>query len=131
GGHFVQENHLRVVHECERDEEPLALAAGKVGERGTAFFAEAPFLHELTPVARTWRKRREQVQGLPHFQPLRECRFLELAADAVTEGVALDARIESKHADCSAVALAQPLQALDRRGLARAVRTDDAENLAG
>lgn len=64
-GHLVEEHDFGFVHERERDEQSLPLASGEVAEGAIAFLCEVPLFEEPAPVARTWRKRREEVKRLP------------------------------------------------------------------
>jgi hypothetical protein len=55
---------------------------------------------------------------------------LQLHADPLVQPVSVGPRVKPEDPDLPAIAFAQALQALDRRGLTRPVRAEDAEDLA-
>jgi hypothetical protein len=71
----------------------------------------------------------EQIERLPDLDAVGERRLLELAADAPSELLAVRARVQTQHADRAGIGRTQALEDLDRRGLAGAVRSDDAKDL--
>jgi hypothetical protein len=124
-------HHLGPAHQRQRDEQPLALAAGQVGEGGVALGGQPPLLQQQTPVGRAPVEGGVQVQRLPDLQPVGQRRLLELDADALAQLGALAARIQAEHPHRTRIGAAEPLQALHRGGLARPVGPDDPKDLAG
>lgn len=72
----------------------------------------------------------EQVERLPHLQPLRQRGLLELDANHLTQPSAVLARVEAGDPNVPAVRSPQPGDRLDDRGLTRAVGPEDPEDLA-
>ena len=75
-------------------------------------------------------ERPPEVHRLPHLDSLLELRLLVLHADPLAERVGIASRIEAEHGDGSLVGNAIALDALHRGRLARAVRTNEPEDLA-
>ena len=131
GGQLVEEHDLRIVDERQRDEQPLLLAARERHEPARLRFSVRPsWSSSSSPFDRARVERRPEIDGLPHLDALLQLRFLQLDADAVLERVRVLARVEPQDRDGAAVGLAEALDALHRRGLARAVRADQPEDLA-
>src|SRR5262245_20830548 len=131
GGQLVEEHDVRIVDERERDEEPLLLTAGQRHEPRVALVGETELFEEPHAVGpRSSVERSPEIDGLPHFDPLLELRLLELNADALLERIDVAKWIEAEDRDRSAIRDTQALDALERRGLAGAVRSDQAEDLA-
>ena len=95
-----------------------------------ALSGQAPALEQLAPVGRVRVERGVQLEGLAHLQLLRQLGLLQLHADPLVQPVSVGPRVEPEDPDLPAITFAQALQALDRGGLARAVRAEDAEDLA-
>jgi len=73
---------------------------------------------------------RKQPQGLPHAQPVGQGRVLQLAANEAADRPWGGPGVVPQHEQLAVVGAAQALQALDCRRLARAVGTEQADNLA-
>ena len=84
-------------------------------------------LKQLAAVAGT--ARAEQVECLGHPQPVRQRGILELAAHQWPQLPGLGHRVEAEYPQLPGIGLAQPLDALDWRGLASAVGADQADDL--
>ena len=123
GGRLVEEDHLGVVHQRAGDRQPLQLAAGQLLGAGAGLVGEADQLQPLVGP-----RRRDAVQGgegadlLAGGEPLEERRGLQLDADPGQQPrVARPGRLaEQPH--LAGVRAAQPLDHLQRGGLAGAVR---------
>src|SRR6185503_19668203 len=74
-------------------------------------------------------ERREQRQRLARRDLVLERRGLERGADLLLDLHRPPARVEAAHLDRARVGLAQADHAFERRGLARAVRADQPEDL--
>ena len=80
--------------------------------------------------ARAWIEAAEQVDELGHRQLRVQGGGLEADPDARLERVGAAGDVDAEDADLAPVGLAQPLEDLDGRGLARTVRAEQAEDLA-
>ena len=131
GRQLVEKHHLGVVDERQRDEQPLLLPAGERHEPGVPLLGE-PELREKPLAFRCGPavEREPQIDGFPHLDPLLQLRLLQLDADALLQRIHVAKRIEAEHGDGAIIGLAQPLDAFHRRRLARAIRSDEAEDLA-
>jgi hypothetical protein len=114
-GHLVEEDDRGIVDEGASDEEPLALAGREARKGGLRLLRQAPLLEQHAPVDPAGRQRGEQIHGLPHPEPVRQRRLLQLRADPPTQGRHVLHRIEAKDADAPAVRPSKPLDRLDRR----------------
>jgi hypothetical protein len=111
--HLVEKDQLGAVDQGQRDEQPLALATGQVGKMRIALVVQSPLRHEPVRVAGAGHERREPPQRLPHLDPLRERRFLQLASGAPAQFSRLGQRVQAEHPHPAAAGAAQALQALD------------------
>ena len=124
GRGFVEEEHLRVIDDRERHQEPLALAAGKLARVPVEELFEAAETDDLRHVHGPGIEVLEQPQGLAHGQEFLERRDLELDARFSPE------RRTHRRAFVQSGAGVASLDAfddLDQRGLARAVRSEQTE----
>jgi hypothetical protein len=131
GGELVQEHHLGPADQREGDEQPLALAAGQVGEGGVALGVQPPFLEQPAPVGRVPVEGGIEVKRLPHLQPVGQGRLLELDADALAQLGALAPGLQAEHPHLARVGAAQALHHLHRGRLAGPVGAHDPDDLAG
>ncbi len=129
GGELVQDRHLRVADQRERDRQPLLLPAGELREVGLALLDETQALEQLTGIVRLGVEAGVQVEGLDDAHLVRQPGLLQLDADHLPERGLLLGRVHAGDADAAAVALAQPTDALDRRRLPRPVGPQNAEDL--
>jgi hypothetical protein len=118
-----------ISNQGERDEQALLLAAREPGEPRVRLSGQPPALEQLAPVGRVRVERGVQLEGLAHLQLLLELALLQLHADPLVQPVPVGQRVQAEDPHLAAVPPAQPLHALDRGGLARAVRAQDAEDL--
>ena len=126
---LVEEDQLGVVDEREGDEQALLLAAGQRHEPGVPLVAQAELLDQTVAVDRLPVQGRPEFDRFPDLDPLLELRLLQLHADALLQRVHVSRRIQPQHGDGAPVGRAQTFDALHRRGLAGAVRPDQAEYL--
>ena len=70
------------------------------------------------------------MDRFPDCDPLLQLRLLQLDADPALELVDVADRVETEHADRSAIRVPQSFDAFHRRRLAGAVWAQEAENLA-
>ena len=64
GGHFVEEDQLRVVGQCQRDEQALTLATRQIGKVRVALLLQPPLVDQLARVTGAGHERGEPVQRL-------------------------------------------------------------------
>ena len=129
-GQFVEDDHLRIVHQRQGDEQPLPLTAGEGAEHGGTVVGQPPLMQQRLPRHGARVEGAEQVQRLPHPDPFRQRRLLQLHADPFRQSGPITDRVHSQDRDAAAVRRAQADHALDRGGLAGAVGADDPEDLA-
>ena len=72
-------------------------------------------------------ERRPEGDGFAHLDPLLELRLLKLHADPLLQRVHVPCGIQPQDRDDAAIGRAQTFDAFHRRGLAGAVRPDQAE----
>src|SRR5215470_171205 len=96
GGQLVQEHHLRVSDQGQRDEQALLLAAGELGELGVRLPGQAPALEQLAPVGRVRVERGVQLERLAHPQLLLELALLQLHADPLVQPVLVRQRVQAE-----------------------------------
>ena len=72
----------------------------------------------------------EQVDCLGDPEPVGQPGALQLAADLLSQPVGVPDRVQAQHPDLTRVLAPQPLEDLDRRGLAGTVGADETEDLA-
>src|SRR5690606_21840450 len=130
-GELVEDRDARVADERERDRQALLLPARELRERDASVLGEVEQVEQLLDVPRRRVERREEAHRLLDGDPLVERDLLELDPDGVAHRGGVGLRVDAEHADRAAVGLAQPREALDGRGLARAVGAEDAEDLPG
>jgi hypothetical protein len=80
-GQLVEEHHLRVSDQGQRDEKALLLAAGELGEPGVRLPGQPPAPEQLAPVGRVRVEGGVQLERLAHPQLLLELALLQLDAD--------------------------------------------------
>jgi hypothetical protein len=119
-----------VAHQGERDEQPLLLAAGQLGEPGRQLGCEAEAFGEGPPVERIRVEGAVQLQRLADGELRLQLALLELRAEHTAGGLVLGDGVEAGDADPAGVGHTQPLDTLHGGGLAGAVGAEDAEDLA-
>src|SRR5690606_31344296 len=127
---LVEDRRLGPPDDAERDVEPAALAAGELARARAGLLAQPDGVDHLVGVARSRVERRE----VPHELGDRElglvARVLQHDAEARAPGPSCGLRVLAEHAVLARVAVAEPLEDLDGRRLAGAVRAEDREDLA-
>ena len=83
GRQLVEKHDLGLVDQCERDEQPLLLAAGQRHEPRLAFFGEPQLVEQAIAIRRGLAVQVcPQVHRFPHLDAFLELRLLQLDADA-------------------------------------------------
>ncbi len=131
GGGLVEKEEIRIADERARERQPLLLSAR---ERDHARIALLLELHERDHLLRrrtAIEEAAEQPQGLEDGQLVGELRLLQLDAQPLAQRLRVRRPPQPENFDVTRVRLGQPLADLDRRRLAGAVRTEQAEALPG
>jgi hypothetical protein len=129
-GGLVQENHLRVVDQSQRERHTLLLATGQSNVELVTLVPKLEALEQLVVIDVMRVKRREERQSLPHRDFVREVGRLQAYANAILDRADVYGGIVPEYPDFASGAFAQPFQDLHRGRLARAIRAEQAENLA-
>ena len=127
---LVEEDQLRVVHQRECDREALLLAARQLLGPRVAALAEPEQLDQLVGRAGLLVEAAEQVDDLGDGQLRVHRRRLEADPDPRLQLVGAGGDVDAEDHRLTAIGAAEALQDLDRRGLAGAVRPQQAEDLA-
>ena len=130
GRQLVEDRDLRPADERQGDRQALLLAARQVPVGRVALVVEPEVVDQLARIGRVSVERGEQVERLADGDPVGQLALLELDADEGPQSVAVPPGIEPEHADRAGVGRPQTGDRLDGRGLAGAVRSEDAEDLA-
>ena len=126
-GELVEEHHLRLVEQGQRDEQPLPLPSRQRSETRPPQPGEFPRLQQ--PVGRVSVAVTEQPHRLVDPQPVGQRRRLQLTADQRPQPRPVGQRIQAEYPHPAAVGSTQTLQTLHRRRLTRPVDTEDPEDL--
>src|SRR2546423_787845 len=130
GRRLVEEDQLGVADEREAEVEAAALPTRKAANYLVSLLAEADQLDDVVYRTRVRVVAGEQAQALGGCQRLVHRRGLEHDADLLAPAAAGKRGVDAEHLDAAAVPLAGALEDLDGRRLARAVRAEQAEDLA-
>ena len=133
GRRLVQEDDLGVVYQCERDRQPLLLAARQILGVVPALRVEAHLGERLFgPLGGVGLEIEpgEEFEQLLRRQHVEERRGLELDADPGLDPARVRPDALAEDGDLAGVGLAQALDHLERGGLSGAVRPQDPEHLA-
>ncbi len=130
-GRLIQEHQLWSVHQRAGDGQPLRLTARQLLGAHVTLLIEADYAEHLVRAAGGHSVQRgERADLLACGEPLEEGRRLKLDADPGQQRRVAWPRRQAQHAELAAIGLPQALEYFQRRGLARTVRPQDAEELA-
>src|SRR5580704_2442967 len=127
---LIEKQQRRIINQTQRNRQPLLLPAGQRGVESVALLFELQALEQFERIEHPAVKRAEQLQRLDHFYFVGQIGGLQADADPVFQLRFLLVRIEVEDAHVAAGALSDALENLHRGGLACAVRTQQAEDLA-
>src|SRR6266850_2505386 len=127
---LIEEEEIGIADEGAGDGEALLLPARQVGHPGFSLLEEADLLHDLRRGPPFPVERPEQSDRLLHGQLVGELGLLERDADPLSQVAVIPSPPEAEHLDLAAARLEDPLEDLDRRRLACAVRPEEPEALA-
>ena len=130
GGRLVQEDEFRVADEGEGEIEAAPVAAGEPGAERARLLGEADQGDGLVDISRRAVEPGVHGQALPDGQAGLRLRLLQDHAHAVPPGAARRGRVVPQDPDLSLRARPEAFEDLDRRGLTRAVRAEEGEDLA-
>jgi hypothetical protein len=130
GRRLVEEHQVRVAHERDAEIEPSLLPTGERLHLRIALLVEADERDHLVDVAASPVVAGEHPVDLTHCQVRPELRLLQDDTDPLAEVASGARRVAVQHLDRAAVAGSVALEDLDRRRLSRAVRAEQAEDLA-
>ncbi len=128
---LVEEHHLGLADERERERQALLLAARHPSPRRRAPMAEADTFEQRVGILGVVVVRREQPQRLTRMDAGIHAAGLQHGADPADERRVVGDRIEAEHAHVSGRRPAKSLERLDRGGLARTVGPEEREHLTG
>ena len=121
---LVEEHDLRAADDGRGEGQALALAAGQAPHGRARERREPESLGELGERARLGVHAGHVLQHLGRRDPGGQPAVLQHHADAGSQRGRVLVRVEAEHANGSAVGLAQPFAALDRRRLAGSVAAE-------
>ena len=130
GGRLVQEEQFRVADEGEGEIEPAPLAAGEPGAERARLPGETDQRDGLVDIPRRAVEPGVHGQALPDGQAGLGLRLLQDHAHPVPPGPARRRRILPQDGYLSLRPLLEAFEDLYRRGLARAVRAQEGEDLS-
>ena len=133
GGRLVEQQQLRVRQGAGAEREPLLPAAReRAGKLLLATVKAEPLHHRLRGALRIGEAvdARDELQVLAHREVLIEAEALRHVADMHADLVRLGADVVAETRAAPAVGREQPAQHADGRGLARAVRPEEAVDRA-
>src|SRR5215472_2322691 len=129
-GRLVQEDELWVADQGEREVEPAPLAARQPGADRVRLAGETDQGDGLVDIPRRAVEPGIHGQALPHGQAGLGLRLLQDHAHPVPPGAARRGWVVPQETNLSRDALAEAFEDLHRRGLARAVRAEEGEDLS-
>src|SRR5262249_11306831 len=128
---LVEEDELRIPDERKPEVEPPLLPARKGADADIGLLREPDDLDDLIHVARPLVVPGQGAQRLPRRQVRVDRRRLRPGAEPLAPRLPGSLRVGAEHLDVAGAAVAIALEDLDRRRLAGAVRTEQAEDLSG
>ena len=131
GGRLVEQQDLGTPDERQREAEPLPLAAGQAPVAGVGRVPEPDEVQQLVGVARVRVERRVLAEGLARPRPHVDAAALEHQPDPGSQLAPAGRGVQPQHPGGPGVRPAVPLDDLDGRRLARAVRPEERHDLAG
>ena len=130
GRRLVEEDEARLVDERQGDGEPLFLAAGKGAVEIVLFPQEVHPGEQRVDLHGLGIQPGKEAHRLADADAVGQVGILQADADAVLERGSLPGRVEPEHAGLAARARADAFEDFDGGRLARAVGSEQAENLA-
>src|SRR5580698_4234058 len=130
GGRLVEKNQLRIIQQGQGQRQALLLPTRQGSVEGILFFFQLQPLQKFGQVHVVAVERREHIHRFVDANFFRQIRSLQADANAVFELLPLLVRVESEDGNFAAAARTQPLENLDGRRFACAVRSKQAKNFA-
>ena len=130
GGRLVEEDQIRIARQGQGEVQAAPLAARQLTDLGVSHLGELHDVQQLAERARVRVVAAPGVDELGHPGLPREPALLQDHPGPLAELGRLSRRIEAEDADRAAGRRPEALQDLQRGGLPRAVRAEQAEHLA-
>ena len=127
---LIEEHQLRCVDEGQRQREPLALTARERVERGIRLLGQREARQQRVGLGPNPVERSEQPDRLARRDPALQRRGLQRRANALPHLAGMPARVDAANLDAPRIRRAQADHAFEGGGLAGAVGTNQAEDLA-
>ena len=127
---LIEKHQLRCIHECQRQREPLALTARQRVECGVRLLGQREARQQRLGLGTNAVERSEQPDRLARRDAALQRRGLQRRANALPHLARMPARIDAADLDVPRIRRAQADHAFKGGGLAGAVGTDQAEDLA-
>ena len=129
-GRLIQDHDRRVVSDGQREGQAAAQPDGELMILRGQLAAQPHPLQQIAPRGHAV-VRGEEAQRLVHRHGVRQAAALELHTEQAAQLARLAGRVDAQDGQVAAVGLADPFQAFQCGGLARAVRPQQPEDLAG
>ena len=126
-GWLIEEQKIRIAHQCAGEREPLLLSAGKSTHARVSLLAELHHVDHLGRCGTLIVKAAEQPHRLEDRQLLGKLCILQLNAETLPQRHSLGLPLHSEHAHVTRIRGSQPLADLDCRRLARAIGAQQPE----
>src|SRR3954462_2440873 len=133
GGRLVEDDDRRLVHERLRHQHPALHAAGERAHVGVGLGGKVEVVHHLVDpavVARETVVARLQAQGFSHGKKRVEYQLLRHDPEHAARAPIVAPDVSAHHRSAAGVGTYQAGDHVDQRGLAGAVRTEQAEEFA-
>lgn len=124
GGGFVEEHHVRVIHQRQRQQHALALAAGQLAGVTVEVFTQAANVHQFLQRQAAGVQAAEELEVFAHGEEILQRRRLELDARLIAETRALRFTLVQ---DVAGGGFGDALHHFNGGGLARPVGPQQAE----
>ncbi len=129
-GGLVEKQEVRIAHQSARQRQALLLPARERAHTGVLLFSQLHPRDHFTRLRALLKEAAKQANGFRDRELLRELRFLQLNSKPLAELVRIGIPAHAEHGDLAAIGGRQTLANFDGRGLARSVRSQQAETLA-
>ena len=130
GRRLIEEHQFRCIHECQRQRESLALTARERVECGIRLLGQREAGQQRLGLGANPVERSEQPDRLARRDAALQRRGLQRGANSLPDLARMPARIDAADLDMPRIRRAQADHAFKGGGLAGAVGTDQAEDLA-
>src|SRR5262245_5590985 len=130
GARLVEKQQIGIADERDRDRQPLLLPARQLHHPARTFALELDEREQIVDRSTAIVERAEEAKRLLDRQLVGELRFLQLDSEPLPQRAFIALPAQTEHLDIAVIRREQSLEDLDRRRLARAVRSEQSEALA-